>query len=122
MLTQAMPSAKVYSKRNSTNKVYFLLTTVERIQHDMSIFRFNRAVMGVLLRMFFFQVLLSLPWGWKVSTHAALKNRTPEWQQLWHDCRVTREEEMCDISSKEMRNKINCRGKAINHSKDLESP
>lgn len=51
MLTQTMPSAKVYSKRNSTNKVYFLLTTVKRIQHDMSIFSFSRAVMGVLLRM-----------------------------------------------------------------------
>lgn len=35
---QALPSARVYSKRNSTNKVYFLLTRVEKIQHNMSIF------------------------------------------------------------------------------------
>ena len=69
-----------------------------------------------------FQGLFSLTWGWKVSTQAALQSRTPEWEQLQHDCRVTREEETCDISSKEMRNTINCRGKAINHSEDLESP
>jgi len=41
---------KVCSERNSTNKVYVVLTAVERIQHDTSIFSFSRAVVGVLPR------------------------------------------------------------------------
>lgn len=79
--------------------------------------------MGALLRMLGHPPsLFSLTWVWKFSTWAAPKNRTPEWEQLQHDCRVTREEEMHDISSKEMRKKIRCRGKAVNHNEDLESP